>query len=532
MASVPLDALDRAELARLAHAVTATRLGAHLCCVSADVAAAALAHLERQLDPLPTSRLDLATTTGDDLVALLDDTATGVSHLLGQAGVSQAAWNVLEARRDEVQAHPAGLRFVLHVTPRQETELGRRVRSLSFSSRADVGWPRQLRRMGDGVLRGLRDLRPRVAALDARLTEEVRRPRTRDDDFLVVLRRWNSFSPLLRHRPAAHEEPEAVRAAMWRELSREVRGGGYLLRWAGTSVAVDPGHDFIENLYRAGFGVADIDAVVVTHDHADHVADLLPLLDLLYQHDRRSPTGGPGRSVALFLAPTVHRRFSAVASWSEQVAGAAVRLPTPPQRASRAISVGPGLALRTLHASHVELAGRQEATSVRFELTGDDGRIAHRIGLSGDTAWTPRLAGFLGGCDLVVLHLGSVRDHELDEARPYPTHLGILGVYRLLEQLADGGTGPTVLLSEFGEELRGARDVLARDLMSRHEAQGIRVLPADIGHRLDLRGHRVRVRCGHPGCSDQATVFYEDAGEIRLRCPRHAPHPGSLGTAS
>jgi hypothetical protein len=105
----------------------------------------------------------------------------------------------------------------------------------------------------------------------------------------VCARRYSSFFPFL-------PRPSAFR----------VRGGGYFVRLidaklpelagelgipVGESrtafgIVIDPGPDFLDNLYRCGYGLADIDMVVVTHDHADHIAELDALLALL--HYRRT----------------------------------------------------------------------------------------------------------------------------------------------------------------------------------------------------------------------------------------------------
>jgi ribonuclease BN (tRNA processing enzyme) len=88
----------------------------------------------------------------------------------------------------------------------------------------------------------------------------------------VCLRRYSSFFPFL-PRPSAFRAP----------------GGGYLVqvREPGPSsepfgIAIDPGPDFLENLYRAGYSLADIQMIVVSHDHADHIASLDALMALLY----------------------------------------------------------------------------------------------------------------------------------------------------------------------------------------------------------------------------------------------------------
>lgn len=89
----------------------------------------------------------------------------------------------------------------------------------------------------------------------------------------VCARRYSSFFPFL-------PRPSAFR----------VRGGGYFVRIVDEDlrngqdsfgIAIDPGPDYLDNLYRCGYGLADIDMVVVTHDHADHVAELDAMLALL-----------------------------------------------------------------------------------------------------------------------------------------------------------------------------------------------------------------------------------------------------------
>jgi len=87
---------------------------------------------------------------------------------------------------------------------------------------------------------------------------------------IVCLRRYSSFFPFL-------PRPAAFRAL----------GGGYLVQVRKArskksfGIAVDPGPDFLDNLYRAGYSLADIHMIVLTHDHADHIASLDALLALM-----------------------------------------------------------------------------------------------------------------------------------------------------------------------------------------------------------------------------------------------------------
>ncbi len=84
----------------------------------------------------------------------------------------------------------------------------------------------------------------------------------------VCARRYSSFFPFL-PRPSAFRVP----------------GGGYFLQiyehGHAFGIVIDPGSNFLHNLYSCGYSLDDINMVIVTHDHADHLAALDPLLALL-----------------------------------------------------------------------------------------------------------------------------------------------------------------------------------------------------------------------------------------------------------
>ena len=109
--------------------------------------------------------------------------------------------------------------------------------------------------------------------------------------FLLVLREWNSYTPAL----PAEEEAD--------------RGGGYFIRHDGQGIVVDPGYDFIDNLYRAGGNLCDIDHIVVTHAHDDHTAQLESLLMLLHQRNKDKDKGDKQR-IRLYMSQGCQRKFS------------------------------------------------------------------------------------------------------------------------------------------------------------------------------------------------------------------------------
>ena len=63
---------------------------------------------------------------------------------------------------------------------------------------------------------------------------------------------------------------------------------GYLVEAEGFRLLVDVGNGVLTNLQRCR-GLLDVDAVIVTHLHADHVVDLIPYAYARHYHPRLEP---------------------------------------------------------------------------------------------------------------------------------------------------------------------------------------------------------------------------------------------------
>ncbi|MDD5647117.1 MAG: MBL fold metallo-hydrolase [Candidatus Bipolaricaulis sp.] len=75
-------------------------------------------------------------------------------------------------------------------------------------------------------------------------------------------------------------------------------GSGFLLSDDGTTLLLDCGNGVLGNLRRVA-SFADLDAVVLTHLHLDHVADVLPLLGRAYTVGTIPLYAPPGGEVVL-----------------------------------------------------------------------------------------------------------------------------------------------------------------------------------------------------------------------------------------
>lgn len=83
----------------------------------------------------------------------------------------------------------------------------------------------------------------------------------------LCLRRWNSITPA---------EGMSI-------------GGGYFIYRTNSAgnvdlgIAIDPGFDFIRNLFKMGFSLYDIDIVLISHIHLDHIRDFESIVHLLHE---------------------------------------------------------------------------------------------------------------------------------------------------------------------------------------------------------------------------------------------------------
>jgi tetratricopeptide (TPR) repeat protein len=130
------------------------------------------------------------------------------------------------------------------------------------------------------------------------------RPRVKGREYtldFVCLRRYSSFFPFL-PRPAAFRAP----------------GGGYFVevsepRKRPYGIAIDPGPDFIENLYACGHSIGDVHMIILTHDHADHIASVDALLALIgTRRGLGDPTFDQDRNQCLTIVgnDSVRRRYA------------------------------------------------------------------------------------------------------------------------------------------------------------------------------------------------------------------------------
>ena len=334
--------------------------------------------------------------------------------------------------------------------------------------------PEALSRDDRAMLERQRSLRVDESGPEARIFSKLRAaeasqyerylqlPGSKRDNVISILRGWSSAVTLL-------EGSERL----W-------RGGGYLIRWRGVGIGIDPGFDYLRNLHDAGYHGRDIGAVIVSHNHPDHNADLKSFDDLryeLYKRRHSDPHGGVVPYVLIWDADSQ----SSIKFSSDK-----------PEHQFRptVFDLGRCDPCDTITCPHdlpfsvayfeVHHGDLRNAVGFRLALHADNGKDVV-IGYTGDTEFFDDLPEVLTGCDLLIAHI-SQRDCDefTDPKRRKKAHLGYRGMAELIK-----AARPTItLVGEFWAGLTDLRIELVQGL--RRLASNESIYPAGLGMQVGL----------------------------------------------
>lgn len=359
--------------------------------------------------------------------------------------------------------------------------------------------------------------------------------------YFLGLQRWNSSSPA---------EGYSL-------------GGGYLIYHLNESsivdygIAIDPGFDFIRNLFHMGFSLNDIDIVLISHAHIDHIRDFESIVTLLLELAKQ---GKRYRKVHVILTLGIYKRLEYIienpklrmhiepyiididreieTDYFEKLPDEkySFQFKSVEDEVSRLkpIISGKGdytIRVRPTRAYHDDYSDYSDSFGFLIDVRLPDEKEDVTVGYTGDTKWIysevkdpiendrilkqrrdiKDIIEQYQSCSTLVVHLGSLikknKDNrkysflkynqcnscetrnsceELvrDEGHPY-----LIGLLRILSSLynSDKSKVSLVLLSEFGEELRGKIRVdLVERLIEVYDDK-INLLPVDVGINVQLK---------------------------------------------
>jgi ribonuclease BN (tRNA processing enzyme) len=162
----------------------------------------------------------------------------------------------------------------------------------------------------------------------------------------------------------------------------------YLVSVGPLRLLVDVGPSVVRRLLEAGHTVDDVDAILLTHFHIDHTADLSTFLFACNYGsvERKKPlTIVGGKGISLF-----HRRLSRLYPWI---------VPKGFQLSVKS-TIRDTLRLGPVSVSWATVNHREESVAFRIEEVGP---ARKSVVFSGDTDYAPSLAELATGADLLVV---------------------------------------------------------------------------------------------------------------------------------
>lgn len=325
----------------------------------------------------------------------------------------------------------------------------------------------------------------------ARLIKDLNISRSLDramgTNMLRTIHKWNSATPL---------------------FSQGIsQGGGYFLtlrnnRGQTKGIAIDPGYDFFSIFRDIGLGIADIDAIIITHDHDDHTESVEGILSLLAKYNDHNEQK-KSKVIDIFGSSGVLLKFHGLLSATDLFGNREINfkllVPGSDITEIEGISLMEkyGFTLSIKPAYHAERWTNQES-SVGIVLHTNIPDIKNggnlKIGITGDTRYEIGIGREYKDVQVLLLNIGSV---EKEEGKMLNQHLGMLGCINLLKE-ARLGKPLLAILTEFGEEFSGKREIISRILenwaqpMSSTKSRELKVIPADI--HLELRLEDLNIR--------------------------------------
>jgi L-ascorbate metabolism protein UlaG (beta-lactamase superfamily) len=303
---------------------------------------------------------------------------------------------------------------------------------------------------------------------------------------LRTIHKWNSATPL---------------------FSRGIsQGGGYFLTLKNSrgeikGIAIDPGYDFFDIFRDLGLGIADMDAIIITHDHDDHTESVESILSLLAKYNDYNPQKvskvldifGSAGSLLKF-----HGLLSATDLFGNREINFKLLVPGSEITEIEGVSLWEkyGFTISVKPAYHVERWTSQESAVglvLNTNIPYGNGENL-KIGITGDTRYEIGLGREYQEVQLLLLNIGSV---EKEEGKLLHQHLGMLGCINLLKE-ARLGRPLLAILTEFGEEFSGRREIISRIIenwaqpIEGGKTRELKVIPADV--HLEVRLDDLHIR--------------------------------------
>lgn len=296
-------------------------------------------------------------------------------------------------------------------------------------------------------------------------------------DTLICIKGFSSTTP-------------AIYSAVFEEACS---GGGIYFNVDGFGVVIDPGIGFVESMHRQGIFIEDIHAVVVTHNHLDHNADMGTISALSYDINRYFQKR---EQFYKQFFPNIESREHVISWWLDESTQEANREVVPTSRCLAEChewtEINGNVSIRVIETQHMR---DNKSYGVKCKV-----RTANKvttIGYTSDTRYFTELAEFMRECDILIFNISDIYEKDVRGRKQKNTHLGYNGSINLLE--GDGQNFRLAIASEFccnnGDYRMKVVQKLNDYVRQRRSAY---VMPGEIGLKVDLQSGGIFCsRCQH-----------------------------------
>lgn len=345
----------------------------------------------------------------------------------------------------------------------------------------------------------------------------IRTEKADESDFLLILRRWNSYTP-----------------AMLTNTDFNF-GGGYFLNWNGKGIVIDPGFDFLDNFFNKSFTIQDIDAIVITHAHIDHCNDFESIITLLYEYndsynkkiekieERLNKNDSISKSESNKLEKEMKKLnlkkkkidiFMNLGTMKKVLGWLPINDSDDLTFINRIYPLEKGveyklkdynMKIKATGAIHNEILSTKY--SVGLILTLDYDKDPIKIGFTSDTSYNAKIANQYKNINLIIPHLGSIEKNDFfDLSTIHKNHLMLKGVVPIINK----SNADLAIISEFGEELGQCRIEIVSAIdeifyNKKRIGKKTKCIAGDIGLMVKLP--ELKVRCHFCGFVDPEKIW-------------------------
>lgn len=335
-----------------------------------------------------------------------------------------------------------------------------------------------------------------------RVEEHAKRDGTAYKDILAILKGWSSSIPI-------------VSAVERERFSGQIcLGGGYFVKARKEGIIIDPGLDFLTNFASMGFHIKEVSQVVVSHNHIDHCADLIRLVDLEHQWRLYDPKAKRKPNICFHLDIDTHEGHRQ-RLLDMGVDNLNVR-PINSQQPN--YSINEQVTFKVFHTQHDPDNKIPDSIGFVVNLKVARGR-KRSIGYTSDTAFFKSLPKYLSNCDIIIAHFSYAEPADYEGKESHTRHLGYTGLLRLIRETEAN----LYIISEFWGGRGDYRIELAQKLRYdfKREGREVKIIPGDVGCLIGLRELDIRCsRCGMWVPYEEIFVTAPDVpfGKLRYLC--------------